>query len=46
MNILIAEDSNIIQMVHRQRMKEWGYAVDIAFDEAEAVEYALKNDRK
>ena len=46
MNILIAEDSTIIQMMHRQRMKEWGYEVDIASDGAEAVEYALKNDGK
>ncbi len=39
MNILIAEDSHIIQMIHRQRMEQWGYQVDVASDGMEAVEY-------
>ncbi len=46
MNILIAEDSPVIQKVHRALMHHWGYGFDIATNGQEAVEFAQKNDGK
>ena len=46
MNILIADDNLIIQMVHSEQMKHWGYDFDLASDGLEAVELAKKNNGK
>lgn len=46
MNVLIAEDSNIIQLKQRQQMEHWGYTVDIASDGLQALEYILDNEGK
>jgi len=46
MNILIAEDDPILQMLNRRMMDRWGYHFDIASNGAEAVEYVEKNPRK
>ncbi len=40
MNILIAEDQRIIQMVHEMVMTEWGFECDMASNGLEAVEFA------
>ncbi len=45
-NILIAEDSPIIQMLHSKLMSSWGYNFDMASDGLEAVEFAQKNKGK
>jgi CheY-like chemotaxis protein len=44
MNILIAEDTPIIQMLHRELMGYWGYNFDIASNGQEAVDLAQKNN--
>lgn len=44
MNILIAEDIAVVQMLHALTMKEWGHEYDIASNGAEAVDYARKNN--
>lgn len=44
MNILIAEDASVIQIIHETAMKEWGYGYDIASNGREAVNYAKKNN--
>lgn len=46
MNILIAEDNQIIQMIHRTIMENWGFTYDLATNGLEAVEYAKKNNGK
>lgn len=46
MNVLIAEDNKLIQMLHRRLMNEWGYQFDLASNGIEAVEYARKNNGK
>lgn len=45
-NILIAEDSPILQMLHRKLMEKWGYDYDMASNGLETVEYAKKNNGK
>ncbi|MBN4054241.1 response regulator [Nitrospira defluvii] len=45
-NILIAEDSPMIQMLHHELMKQWGYEYDLASNGLEAVNYARKNNGK
>jgi len=44
MNILIADDNPIIQMLHGELMSYWGYDFDMASDGLEAVELAKKNN--
>ena len=46
MNILIAEDSQIVQEVHLELMDDWGFEFDMASNGIEAVEYAEKNRGK
>ena len=46
MNILIAEDNQIIQMIQRTLMENWGFKYDLAANGLEAVEYAKKNNGK
>ncbi|MCU7905911.1 MAG: response regulator [Candidatus Thiodiazotropha sp. (ex Epidulcina cf. delphinae)] len=46
MNILIAEDSPVIQVIHRELMHCWGYDFDIASNGIEAVSLAQKNNGK
>ncbi|MCU7933644.1 MAG: response regulator [Candidatus Thiodiazotropha sp. (ex Dulcina madagascariensis)] len=46
MNILIAEDSSVIQVIHRELMRCWGYDFDIASNGIEAVSLAQKNNGK
>lgn len=46
MNILIAEDNQMIQMLQRELMKNWGYSYDLVSNGMEAVEYAKKNNGK
>ena len=46
MNILIAEDNQILQMLHRELMSNWGYDFDIASDGTEAVALAQKHNGK
>ncbi len=40
MNILIAEDQYVIQMVLELTMEEWGFEYDMAFNGQQAVELA------
>jgi CheY-like chemotaxis protein len=44
MNILIAEDAPVIQMVHEATMEKWGYEYDMASNGAEAANLARKNN--
>ncbi len=44
MNILIAEDAPVSQMVHEAAMKKWGHEYDMASNGTEAVNYARKNN--
>ena len=44
MNILIAEDTPVIKIIHEMAMKAWGHEYDIASNGAEAVNYARKNN--
>lgn len=46
MNILIAEDNLVIQMLDTKLMENWGYSYDLASNGLEAVEYAKKNNGK
>jgi len=46
MNILIAEDVQILQSLNIRLMEHWGYDFDMASNGEEAVEYALKNEGK
>jgi len=46
MNILIAEDNKVIQMIQREQMENWGFTYDLAANGLEAVEYAKKNNGK
>ncbi len=43
MNILIAEDNLIVQLLYQQLMEDWCYSFDMASNGIEAVELALKN---
>jgi CheY-like chemotaxis protein len=45
-NILIAEDNLVIQMLQTELMENWGYTYDLASNDLEAVEYAKKNNGK
>jgi len=45
-NILIAEDNQIIQMLYSELMSSWGYDFDMASNGIEAVEFAQKNNGK
>lgn len=45
-NILIAEDNQIIQMLLTELMITWGYDFDMASNGIEAVEFAQKNNGK
>ncbi|MCU7920148.1 MAG: response regulator [Candidatus Thiodiazotropha sp. (ex Epidulcina cf. delphinae)] len=46
MNILIAEDSTMIQMIHRELMAFWGFDFDMASNGQEAVDLAQANNGK
>lgn len=46
MNILIAEDNQIIRMLLSELMSNWGYDFDMASNGIEAVEFAQKNNGK
>lgn len=46
MNILIADDNPIMQMIHGELMSYWGYDFDMVSDGLEAVELAKKNNGK
>jgi len=46
MNILIAEDCSIVQMINEELMKDWGYNFDMAANGVEAVEFAKRNSGK
>jgi len=46
MNILIAEDCSIIQMINEEFMNDWGHSFDMASDGIEAVKLAQKNNGK
>lgn len=46
MNILIAEDSPVLQMLHGKLMEKWGYDYDMASNGLEVVEYAKNNNGK
>ncbi|MCU7919574.1 MAG: response regulator [Candidatus Thiodiazotropha sp. (ex Epidulcina cf. delphinae)] len=43
---MIAEDSPVIQVIHRELMRCWGYDFDIASNGIEAVSLAQKNNGK
>jgi len=45
-NILIAEDSPVLRMLHGKLMEKWGYSYDMASNGLETVEYARKNNGK
>ena len=45
-NILIAEDNKMIQILQKKLMESWGYSYDIASNGLEAVNYAKKNNGK
>jgi CheY-like chemotaxis protein len=45
-NILIAEDNTIIQMLYSELMNNWGYDFDMASNGIEAIELAQKNNGK
>lgn len=46
MNILIAEDNELIQTFHRRMINSWGYKFDLATNGMEAVKLAMKNNGK
>ena len=46
MNILIAEDTPVIQMILRELMGNWGYNFDMASNGQKAVDLAQKNNGK
>ncbi len=46
MNILIAEDNEMIQVFHERMMSAWGYSYDLASNGMEAVELVKKNNGK
>jgi DNA-binding response OmpR family regulator len=46
MKLLIAEDSTVIQSIHCERMKKWGFEFDIASNGEEAVTLAQCNRGK
>lgn len=46
MNILIAEDTPLLQLLNTELMKLWGYDFDMASNGVEAVDYAVNNEGK
>jgi CheY-like chemotaxis protein len=46
MNILIAEDNQMIQELNSELMESWGFKFDMASNGIEAVEYAKRNRGK
>jgi CheY-like chemotaxis protein len=46
MNILIAEDNPVIQLINSELMNEWGFSYDMVSNGRKAVEYALSNAGK
>lgn len=46
MNILIAEDNPIIQIINAELMSKWGFEFDMASDGIEAVECTQRNQGK
>lgn len=46
MNILIAEDNRVIQILSAELMNNWGFEFDMASNGIEAVEYARRNGEK
>jgi CheY-like chemotaxis protein len=46
MNILIAEDNPVIQMLDSALMQTWGFAFDLASNGIEAMEYVQRNRGK
>ncbi len=46
MNILIAEDQNVIKLLLELALSEWGYDCDMVSNGLEAVEYAIVNQGK
>jgi len=46
MNILIAEDTPVLQLLNMRQMEHWGYDYDMASNGLEAIDYALKNEGK
>lgn len=46
MNILIAEDLLVTQMLHSKLMQRWGHVFNMASNGAEAVDYAIRNEGK
>lgn len=46
MKLLIAEDSPLIQSIHRQRMSAWNFEFDLASNGEEAVTLALEHNGK
>ncbi|WP_220446204.1 response regulator [Microbulbifer harenosus] len=46
MNILIAEDDQMIQVAHRMAMKSFGFKFDMASNGKQAVDFARKNQGK
>jgi CheY-like chemotaxis protein len=43
MNILIAEDNQVIQLLNAKLMRDWGFEFDMVSNGIEAVEYAQRN---
>jgi len=46
MNILIAEDQNVIKLLLELALTEWGFDYDMVSNGLEAVEYAVANQGK
>ncbi|MCU7935269.1 MAG: response regulator [Candidatus Thiodiazotropha sp. (ex Dulcina madagascariensis)] len=46
MNILIAEDNRMIQVLNAELMNNWGFEFDMASNGIEAVEFARRNGEK
>lgn len=44
MNILLAEDQRVIQVIHQTLMENWGFDCDIASNGHEAVEFAIAKE--
>jgi len=46
MKILVAEDNLDIRILHKKRLSQWGYHVDLASNGEEAVEHVQKSGEK
>jgi CheY-like chemotaxis protein len=46
MNILIAEDNQVIQLLNAELMSDWGFEFDMVSNGIEAVEYVQRNKGK